>query len=458
MTGYATQIRIQNPHATKGLLLTIDVLCNTPDASIAANVQTNSALDLDWLTVADAHAMPIVIVGGGPSAADNLAIIKEFSDAGVPIMALNGASRWLHEHGIGVDVQFMIDPQQASADLLDPGAESHLLASQVHPDTVARAVHPMLVHLMTAGIEDHLPPERRALGGYALIGGGVASGNSALCVAYALGHRRVHLFGYDSSHRGAEGHAYAQPQNETIPTITTEFDGVAYRASIAMKAQADVFMILASQLEAMGCTITVYGDGLLPAMYRARQAVQSERDKYELMWKHPAYRIHSPGKRLAEALASHLEPGCEVLDIGCGTGQASVALAEKGFRPILLDLAANCRDAAAEALPFHVADLGQPLPVTAAYGICCDVMEHIPPSDVDAVLANIARAVTRTALFAISFEPDSFGDLIGKPLHLSVHPAEWWADQLSRHFASVVYDGALFICSKSSVETTEDHP
>lgn len=34
-------------------------------------------------------------------------------------------------------------------------------------------------------------------------------------------------------------------------------------------------------------------------------------------------------------------PGCRVLEIGCGTGQATVALAERGFRVVALDLGAG---------------------------------------------------------------------------------------------------------------------
>ena len=38
------------------------------------------------------------------------------------------------------------------------------------------------------------------------------------------------------------------------------------------------------------------------------------------------------------------------------------------------------------------ADLNKPLRVHAAYGYCTDVMEHIPPDEVDMVLGTILRS------------------------------------------------------------------
>ena len=60
-------------------------------------------------------------------------------------------------------------------------------------------------------------------------------------------------------------------------------------------------------------------------------------------------------------------------------------------------------------------------------GFCTDVMEHIPPDDVETVLRNIMASTPR-AFFQISTVEDVFGKTIGQPLHLSVHPHAWWMD------------------------------
>ena len=63
--------------------------------------------------------------------------------------------------------------------------------------------------------------------------------------------------------------------------------------------------------------------------------------------------------------------------------------------------------------------------------ICTDVMEHIPPADVEAVITNI-MASGEKVFFQISTLPDSFGELIGMRLHLTVEPHEWWAGLFER--------------------------
>jgi len=64
------------------------------------------------------------------------------------------------------------------------------------------------------------------------------------------------------------------------------------------------------------------------------------------------------------------------------------------------------------------------------YGYCTDVLEHIPPEDVDKVLLNICTAARRV-YFAISTVPDVMGALVGEPLHLTVESPFWWHDRLS---------------------------
>lgn len=267
---HIAQISIQNPHATRGMTLDIRILSNTPSDEINRNVRTNAARDLDWLMVSPPHDRPVLIVGGGPSAADTVAEIRAMHANGALLMALNGASHWLRERGITPDIQFMIDAKQETATLVDPLARRHLFASQMHPSAFDRVSNPTLVHLLTAGIEDQIPHERRQRGGYCYIGGGIASGNSALCAAYAMGHRVMHCFGFDCSNRGEATHAYAQPMNAGELSVMTEWDGMSYQSSIAMRVAADTFLRLASELETNGVRITLHGSGLLPAMYRAR--------------------------------------------------------------------------------------------------------------------------------------------------------------------------------------------
>jgi len=165
------------------------------------------------------------------------------------------------------------------------------------------------------------------------------------------------------------------------------------------------------------------------------------------MWEHEEYRRVSPGEHCAQEFLREAKPrkGATVLDLGCGTGRGGFALAFFGALDVtLVDFAENCLDKdvrdmlepQAHAIRFVEADLTKPLPVNAAYGFCTDVLEHIPPSQVDSVIKN-CLAACQHVYFQIATGDDVMGDLVGHKLHLSVHPFEWWVDKLREHGAVV---------------------
>ena len=424
--------RIRNPDASGDLELLVEVVCNTADDEINANIKVNAARDVPWLAFSPEHDRVAVVVGGGPSAADCIADIARLKREGANVFALNAASRWLRAHGIEPDVQCLIDARRENMALLDRQAPHHLLASQVHPALVDAVAQPVLMHLMTTGVEDHLPEARRARGDYALLGGGYGVGNTAICAAYVMGYRTIHCFGFDSSNRGSSSHAYAQPLNAGDPLINTEWAGVTYTSSLAMRAHAERFQIMARSLQSIGCAVHVHGDGLLPAMFNTPVGELSERDKYRLMWQFDSYRAVAPGEQLADLFCAIAQPSGRILDFGCGTGRGALALARRGLAVSLLDFASNSRDPAAMLLPFVEHDLTQPSPVAGDYGFCTDVMEHIPPEDTRKVLGHLFDATPRV-FFSIGTAPDSCGSLIGHTLHMAVQPHEWWRALLSEY-------------------------
>jgi len=167
-----------------------------------------------------------------------------------------------------------------------------------------------------------------------------------------------------------------------------------------------------------------------------------EAQKYGKLWEHAEYRAFSPGEYFAHRflLQAHPARGATVIDFGCGTGRAGYKLATQAHLKVtLIDFVRNSLDAEVRqliddleqfpdpemSLQFVKADLEKPLPVKAEYGYCADVMEHIPPDRVDAVLNNILLAAQHV-FFSIALAEDHCGGLIGETLHLSVHPFEWW--------------------------------
>lgn len=422
----AMQITHQNPDATMPLLVPVLVLNNTHEDVVNANVRANAQRDLPWLYQAPAHDRVAIICGGGPSLQD---CVHQIRDLTGDIIGLNGAAEWLSDRGFDVDTQIIIDAQAVTAGLVDPGAYRHLFASHVHPNTLGMADNPTLFHLNFDGLEDLLPPEKVARGGYSLVGGGVSVGITALVVAYVLGYRTLHLFGYDSCNRASATHAYPQPHNAMIPNIDVTWGGKTYNASMPMKLQAEAFPRFAAQLQEEGVAIHVHGDGLLPAIWAVPP--MTEREKYQKAWMHPLYGRTSPGELAAPVFLDVVKPDGLVIDFGCGTGRGALAINEAGVDVLLVDFTDNCREKAAFRLPFIQWDLTAPCEASAPYGFCADVMEHIPTEDVATVLRNIFASAPRV-FFQISTVPDAFGAEIGARLHLTVRTHDWWADMLAR--------------------------
>ena len=421
------QKEIRNPHASMPMFVPVLVLNNTPIDRLQENVRVNAAMDLEWLSAVDAHDGVAIMVGGGPSAEDHIEEIKGLSGT---VFALNGASRWLRSHGVECDYQVMVDAKPESAALADPMAKAHLFGSQVDPATMRAVERPIVWHTCMDGIEDCFPESRRKAGGYPLLGGTASVGNSAMCVAYALGFRRFICLGYDSSNKGEETHAYSQPMNFFIPTVEYDWNGRTYTCSVAMKLQAEQFQIMARELLRLGCEIEVRGYGLLPAMWNTKPSDMSERDKYRTIWQLDAYRDFSPGEVAVAKFLSLVDERGSIIDFGCGTGRASLALKRAGFSPLMLDFADNCRDDEAKGLPFIDWDLTKPCHLRAPFGFCTDVMEHIPTEDVPLVLDNIMASAGKV-FFQISTVVDVFGDVIGARLHHTVKPHGWWAQMFS---------------------------
>ncbi|MEJ1159384.1 class I SAM-dependent methyltransferase [Prosthecomicrobium sp. N25] len=70
---------------------------------------------------------------------------------------------------------------------------------------------------------------------------------------------------------------------------------------------------------------------------------------------------------------------------------------------------------------------------TFELAMSCDVLEHIPDDELDAVLAELAR-LGRHQIHVIDMKPARATLLDGRNAHLSLHDAPWWQNRLSRFF------------------------
>jgi hypothetical protein len=410
-----------------GLTLPLEVIENTPPEEIERHTRESSAKYTDWLAYVPAHNTPCVLIAGGASINDHIEDIRKLQNEGATVFTMNGSSRWARKHKIKVDYQVILDAKEETASLVDPIAERHLFASQCHPNTLLEAENLTLWHLLRDGVEELFPEERVRKGGYALVGGDSSVGICSLCVAFTLGYREIHVFGYDTSHREDQGHGYDQKLNDTMPTVEAEWAGKTYKLSLALREQCSNFMTYTQALEADGCKFHVYGDGLLQSIYHTDVNSLSEKDKYRFMWMFRSYAAGSPGQRIADFFVDKFKPTGTVVDFGCGSGKGSIRLSELGLTPLLVDFADNCRDYDAQKFPFLECDLTEEIPINEKYGFCTDVMEHIPTEDVEKAIHNIMGAAEEV-FFQISTVDDDFGDLVGATLHHTVRPHMWWKD------------------------------
>jgi hypothetical protein len=108
-----------------------------------------------------------------------------------------------------------------------------------------------------------------------------------------------------------------------------------------------------------------------------------------------------------------------VLDYGCGQGTLA-AMLRTLVRPDIYRVDEYDPAIAGKDAPPLFADLVS----------CTDVLEHIEPDRLDAVLGHL-RTLARKAVFVvISLKPTNKRLRDGRNAHLIIRPAAWWKDRL----------------------------
>lgn len=113
--------------------------------------------------------------------------------------------------------------------------------------------------------------------------------------------------------------------------------------------------------------------------------------------------------------------GKSVLDYGCGKGGLVKAMA-----------AAHPDWAFQEYDPAVEGKNKEPRPADVV--VCTDVLEHIEPEKVAAVLSHIASLAKVGAMFVVDTRPAKKTYPNGQNAHLTVKPAQWWFDHISLFF------------------------
>lgn len=142
--------------------------------------------------------------------------------------------------------------------------------------------------------------------------------------------------------------------------------------------------------------------------YRALQRELHDRER--------AYGISS--RRHIEAVRRNIEKvnAKSVLDYGCGRGALKEALGDivREYDP---------------AVPGKDA-----LPDRADLVVCTDVLEHVEPERLDAVLEHIRNLAIKAVMFVIATRPALKTLADGRNAHLIVEGADWWKEKLAIRF------------------------
>jgi Protein of unknown function DUF115 len=230
----------------------------------------------------------LIICGGGPSIGDiaKLKAIRALAKKGGKIWAVNKTHDFLLSKGITPWAACLLDPMAWVANYISKPQRGVLyaLASQCHADVFA-ALKGYAPHVWHAGIDapdgTGYPTEllQRDYAGqdWLVIPGPTTVGLRSILVGYALGFRAFHLFGLDSSMRGAQLHAYAKAKPTDAPegwvSLRTKAGTQKFFTNSHMARQALDFEETTERIAEMVRTkamapirITVHGEGLLPEL------------------------------------------------------------------------------------------------------------------------------------------------------------------------------------------------
>jgi SAM-dependent methyltransferase len=142
---------------------------------------------------------------------------------------------------------------------------------------------------------------------------------------------------------------------------------------------------------------------------------------------------------IAQRIASEIQPQ-SVLDAGCALGLLVETLRLRGVDAFGVDLSSYAIDHVHEPFkPFcRCASVTEPLATRYDLIVSIEVVEHMPPAEADAAIANFC-AHTNDVLFSSS--PLHFGE----PSHLNVRPPEYWASQFARYgfYRDVDFDASF---------------
>lgn len=371
--------------------------------------------------------IPIALVGFGPSLNDTWEKLRGFEY----IMTCSGAHKFLIDRGIVPTWHLDVDPRAHKIKLLGAPHKDveYLIASTCHPDLVAylAGYNVKLWHIFDPELD--VAPTLPV--GEEYFYGGQSAGLRTFTLARWFGFTNFHIFGMDGC-EGTSGKHAAEHPNQPKGHAIVEYGGVEYRTTGSMLTVA---RSTTKELDALGdVTATFYGEGLTQALARdwkpapkreipvpiseSRLPVISDGYRALNQQMHDTVLSYGSGGEFYRDKVIELVNAfktTQVLDYGCGKG--------------LL----------AKSLPFPIWEYDPAVPEKAALPrpahivICTDVLEHVEPAYLHAVLRDLARVTKVVAFLSINTGPARKTLPDGRNTHLLQRSRQWWTRRLDRY-------------------------
>lgn len=156
------------------------------------------------------------------------------------------------------------------------------------------------------------------------------------------------------------------------------------------------------------------------SMERAALISESYVEQNRILHKRPEG-YGGSGQKSVEVVAAFAEKiGAEgVLDYGCGQGTLKTALLKRGFKPWVVEYDPAIKGKAA-------------LPKPADLVCATDVLEHVEPEKLDAVLAHIYRLSMKGAYLLIATRKANKVLPDGRNAHLIIEGREFWLEKVRK--------------------------
>lgn len=417
-----------------------------PDEEVVENIKVNSLRhDIPNLRQSLFAKRIMVFVAGGPSARNFLDEIKAKSLNPIyDVFCSNATAKWLLDHGITPKFQVILDPKPSKVDDVKHGADiTYLIGLQCDPKVFDELKGKRVFKFLAASKANEREfalaactaddPEVMS------IGGGTMTGTRAMTLANAMGYRRLEYYGFDGSIKqvgdGVEMYAYNKVRGEAVTELELE-SGEKFLSTLSFQRQAVEVEIFRKKMPWLD--LVIYGDGFLakhlkqeldkepkPAPYRiSKEYLALQRDLHAKGKYGVSGAAHAPTVFLAAAQVVKKFGACTVLDYGCGQQFLKKALEDHfpaiegmkvvGYDPVIVGLDSD--------------------PDPAELVVCNDVMEHIEPECIDAVLRHIESVCIRSAFFSIALTPASKTLSDGRNAHISLLPPEDWIGWIRKYF------------------------